>query len=685
MSIHEEKQLTQAYDLGLMGRLLRYAKPHAKRLMLSVCLVVLITIADLCGPYLIKIAIDDHINGLSLPMVDVGGTEAATVAPAVSYGNLVLVRERELDGKFPAEQLQNKQRYRIVKTGSTSELVQLTANGGTTPVAQLSKADVDRFRNQDIQALYRLSGFYLLLVSVTFILNYTQTYTLNLIAQKIIYTLRANLFAHLQRLSFSFFDRNPVGRLVTRITNDTQTLNDMYSNVMINLIKDIFMLIGIMVVMLNLNVRLALVSFLTLPLIIAATIVYRKYAREAMREVRIKLAQINATLNENITGMRVVQIFHREKQQNRKVEAINRSHFDANTKELHVSSLYRPVMDFVYAIGLALLIWFGGGQMVQGAVEFGVLYAFVDYINRFFKPIQDLAEKFTILQQSMVSSERIFELLDEKDDLPEPAHPRHLDNVAGSIVFEQVSFAYNPGEWVLKDIDLTIKPGETVAFVGATGAGKSSIISLLCRFYDVQKGSIRLDGVDIRELPKQELRNYIGLVQQDVFLFSEDIKTNIRLGNDTLKDEDIRNICEYVNADVFIEKLPRGYDEPVMERGANLSAGQRQLIAIARTLAFNPSILILDEATANIDTETELLIQDAFQKISSGRTTIIVAHRLSTIQHADKIVVLHKGTIREMGTHQELLLKNGLYRKLYELQYRESYTEKAEQAEKAAT
>ncbi|CAG7599087.1 putative multidrug resistance ABC transporter ATP-binding/permease protein YheH [Paenibacillus solanacearum] len=680
MSIHEETQLTKAYDLGLIGRLLRYAKPHYKKIMLSICLVVLITIADLCGPYLIKIAIDDHINGISLPMVDVSGTNAAAVAPAVSYGSWLLVRERELEGKFPLDQLQGKQRFRIVKNGMSTELAELSASGGTTVVAQLAQADVDRFRSQDIGALYRLSGFYLLLVSATFLLNYTQTYTLNLIAQKIIYTLRANLFAHLQRLSFRFFDRNPVGRLVTRVTNDTQTLNDMYSNVMINLIKDVFMLIGIMIVMLSLNVRLALVSFLTLPLIIAATLVYRKYAREAMREVRIKLAQINATLNENITGMRVVQMFHREAQQNRKVEAINRSHFDANTKELHVSSLYRPVMDFVYAIGLALLIWFGGGQMVQGAVEFGVLYAFVDYINRFFKPIQDLAEKFTILQQSMVSSERIFELLDEKDDLPEPARPIHLEKVEGSVVFDNVSFAYNPGEWVLKQIDLTIKPGETVAFVGATGAGKSSIISLLCRFYDVQEGSIRLDGTDIRDLPKQELRRHIGLVQQDVFLFSEDIKTNIRLGNDALSNEDIRRLCEYVNADVFIEKLPRGYDEPVMERGANLSAGQRQLIAIARTLAFNPSILILDEATANIDTETELLIQDAFRKISSGRTTIIVAHRLSTIQHADKIVVLHKGTIRETGTHQELLQKNGLYWKLYELQYQEAFSAEADKA-----
>jgi ATP-binding cassette subfamily B multidrug efflux pump len=677
MSIHEEKKMDKVYDFGLIRRLLLYAKPHFKMLSISLCLVVLITAADLCGPYLIKVAIDNHINGLSLPMVDVTGVKEAKDAPAAQYNGMQLSREREIKDLVPAGELEGRARYQLVGITGGYVLVRLEADGGRSPVAKLTEEELQQFRKQDVSALYRLSGIYLLLVSVTFLLNYTQSYSLNLVAQKIIRTLRNELFVHLQKLSFGFFDRNPVGRLVTRVTNDTQTLNDMYSTVMINMIKDIFMLIGIMVVMLTLNVKLALISFITLPLIIAATMIYRAYAREAMRDVRLKLAQINASLNENISGMRVVQIFHRERQQYDKVKAINTSHFHANTKELHLSSLYRPVMDFIYAIGLSLIVWFGGGQMLQGAVEFGVLYAFVDYMNRFFKPIQDLAEKFTILQQSMVSSERIFELLDEKDELPEPDKPKHLDHVQGSIVFDRVSFAYNPGEWVLQDINLTIRPGETVAFVGATGAGKSSIISLLSRFYDVQMGSILLDGIDIRELGKKELRSHIGLVQQDVFLFSEDIRSNIRLGNSKLTHADIRSICEYVNADVFIEKLPRGYEEPVMERGVNLSAGQRQLIAVARTLAFNPSILILDEATANIDTETELLIQDAFQKISSGRTTLIVAHRLSTIQHADKIVVLHKGRIREVGNHQELLGQDGLYRKLYELQYRESFSSKA--------
>ncbi|GIQ70527.1 ABC transporter ATP-binding protein [Xylanibacillus composti] len=674
MSIHEEEKLGKAYDARLIRRLLRYTKPHKGLLILSLVLVALITIAELSGPYLIKVAIDDHINGLHLPMVDMQGEEVPKGVPAVQLDERVLVREKKLSGKLEPESLAMKPVFYIEKQGDMYALMEWRADGAERfMVKRLTEEEVDRFRDQDVRGLYWLSGLYLFLVSSAFLLNYGQTYILNLIAQRIIRKMRSDMFAHLQRLSFSFFDRNPVGRLVTRVTNDTQTLNEMYSNVMINLLKDFCMLAGIMVFMLLLNVKLALVAFLTLPLIVGATFVYRKYAREALREVRSKLSRINAALNENITGMRVVQMFHREQRQFDKVHAINRSHFDANNRELHLSSLYRPVMDFIYAIGLALIIWYGGGQMVSGVLEFGVLYAFIDYVNRFFKPIQDMAEKFTVLQQSMVSSERIFQMLDERDELPEPTAPRHLDNVKGEIRFEHVSFAYNPNEPVLHDVDLTISPGETVAFVGATGAGKSSIISLLCRFYDVQQGRITIDGVDVRDLPKKELRGHIGLVQQDVFLFSDDIKTNIRLGNEHIDDEKVREICRFVNADAFIEKLPRQYDEPILERGVNLSAGQRQLLAVARTLAFNPSILILDEATANIDTETELLIQDAFAKISKGRTTLIVAHRLSTIQHADKIVVLHKGRIREIGSHQELLRQDGLYRKLYELQYREAY------------
>jgi len=673
MSMQEEEQLVQSYDLRLIARLLRYAKPHKRLLALALALVFLITAAELSGPYVIKVAIDDHMNGLTLPMVDATNRALPEGIAATEFAGMRLVRVRELQGTTLANEAAGWPAYRIEERGASYALQRIDAAGGAIGEATpLSKDDVALFRQQDVTALYRLSALYFGLITAAFVFNYIQTYILNYTAQRIIRTMRTDLFSHLQRLSFAFFDRNPVGRLVTRVTNDTQALNEMYSNVMINLIKDVFMLLGIMGVMAALNANLALITFATLPLIVAATFVYRKYARIAMQEVRIKLSKINATLNENISGMRVVQIFHREKQQYDKVHAINRSHFDANSKELHLSSLYRPVMDFIYAIGLALLIWFGGGKLVSGALEFGVLYAFIDYVNRFFKPIQDLAEKFTILQQSMVSAERIFQLADETDDLPEPRHPKPLTDIRGEIKFENVSFAYTPGDWVLRNVDLTIAPGQTAAFVGATGAGKSTIISLLCRFYDVTEGRITIDGVDIRDVPKRELRRRIGLVQQDVFLFSEDILTNVRLGNEDISEEEVKDICRYVDAADFIEKLPRGYREPIMERGVNLSAGQRQLLAVARTLASRPSVLVLDEATANIDTESEELVQNAFRRISEGRTTLIVAHRLSTIQHADQIVVLHKGRVREVGTHQELLAQNGLYRKLYELQYRES-------------
>ncbi|WP_274364610.1 ABC transporter ATP-binding protein [Paenibacillus thermotolerans] len=673
--MQDEERLAKTYDIRLIWRLLGFAKPHARILSVSFLLVLMITALDLSGPLIIKTAIDDHINGLRLEMVDTQGIRIPEGVPATEFQGKRLVRKRELEQAGAAGIANGLDAY-VIEAKDGAYMLRPSTSGDGEAVS-LTKEEVSRFREQDVQALYRLSGLYLLLISAAFALNYAQTYTLNLAAQKIIYKIRSALFSHLQRLSFSFFDRNPVGRLVTRVTNDTQTLNDMYSNVMINLLKDIFMLLGIMGVMLYLNVQLALVAFITLPLIIAATFLYGKYAREAMREVRAKLARINASLNENITGMRVVQIFHREQRQYDSVSGINREHFHANTKELHLSSLYRPIMDFIYALGLTLILWYGTGKLTGGVLEFGVLYAFVDYVNRFFKPIQDLAEKFTILQQSMVSSERIFQMLDQEDDLPEPKAPKRLEQVKGEIVFENVSFAYNPGEWVLQDINLRIRPGETVAFVGATGAGKSSIISLLCRFYDVQKGRITIDGVDIRELPKQELRRIVGLVQQDVFLFSDSVKENIRLGNERISDAEIREICRYVNAAEFIEKLPKRYEEPIMERGANFSAGQRQLLAVARTLAFKPSILVLDEATANIDTETELLVQEAFEKISEGKTTLIVAHRLSTIQHADHIVVLHKGQIREVGSHQQLLNRNGLYRKLYELQYKESFIRSA--------
>ncbi len=537
----------------------------------------------------------------------------------------------------------------------------------------LTDEELQLFRKEDISSLITIGLFFFGLLLAGFILNYIQIYLLQYTGQKIIFSIRQEVFSHVQSLPLSFFDKNPVGRLLTRVTNDSEALNDMYTNVLINLFKDIFILIGIVVVMLNLNVQLALISFVSLPLIIGTSLIYKKLARDAFRIVRTKLARINATLNENISGMRIVHIFKREKQQFSQFDEINRSHYDSSMKELKTAAIFRPSMDLIYSISLALLIWFGGRGVISGLFEFGVLYAFIDYTRRFFQPINDLTEKYTIMQSAMASSERIFQLLDQKDTIPNPAQPVAVESVIGKIEFDHVWFAYQNEEWILKDISFTIEPGEMVAFVGATGAGKSSIISLLGRFYDIQKGTIRIDGVDIKTMDKYQLRKNIGIVLQDVFLFAGDIKSNIRLNNMKINDEEIQQVARYVNADHFIEKLPDQYNEEVKERGSTLSQGQKQLLAFARTLAFDPSILILDEATANIDTETELLIQDALTKLTQGRTTIIVAHRLSTIQHADKIIVLHKGQIREIGTHQQLLSNGGLYYKLYQLQYKDNF------------
>ncbi|KKM11735.1 hypothetical protein SY88_07335 [Clostridiales bacterium PH28_bin88] len=526
-------------------------------------------------------------------------------------------------------------------------------------------------REVAVAGLWRLGGLYFLAILLNFLLSYGQAYLLQFTGQKIIYDIRLQVFTHLQRMSLSFFDRNPVGRLVTRVTNDTETLNEMYTSVLVNLFKDLFLLAGIILVMLRLDVGLALVSFTGLPLVLVATRLYQGQAREAYRMVRTRLARLNAFLAEHISGMRVIQIFHREQAKQAEFEQVNHDHYQASMRELFTFAVFRPSMDFIYSLVLAMLLWYGGGQIIREHVSFGVLYAFINYIEQFFRPINDLSEKYTILQSAMASSERIFQLLDRPPEITEPANPVPLPLVRGRIEFDGVWFAYEPGEWVLKDVSFSIEPGETVAFVGATGAGKTSIISLISRLYDVQQGEIRIDGVNIKDVALSHLRRHIGVVMQDVFLFAGDIQGNIRLNNEEISDRRVREVAGYVNADHFIRLLPNGYAEEVKERGATLSTGQRQLLAFARALAFDPAILVLDEATANIDTETELLIQDALKKITRGRTTIVIAHRLSTIQHADRIIVLHRGRVRETGTHQELLARGGMYYDLYQLQYRD--------------
>jgi ATP-binding cassette subfamily B protein len=526
-----------------------------------------------------------------------------------------------------------------------------------------------------INGVTHIGILYLIIITVAFIINYGQIYLIPYTGQKIIFNLRQQIFEHLQSLSLSFFDKNPVGRLVTRVTNDTDTLNEMYTSVIANLFNDIFIIFGIIIAMVSYNVKLALISLSTTPLIIVGMYIYRKLASQAYRLVRVRLARINAFLSEHISGMKIVQLFVTEHKKSKEFEKINKDYYDANMRQLTIFAIFRPSMDVIYSLTLALLIWYGGKDIISHKVEFGVLYAFVNYLQQLFQPIFDISEKYDILQSAMASAERIFILLDTKEQIKDPKEPIPLEDIQGKIEFKNVWFSYNGKDWVLKDVSFVVNPGETVAFVGATGAGKSSIISLLSRFYDIQKGEILIDGIDIRKVRQQDLRKHIGVVLQDVFLFTGDIKSNIRLNNKNITDNDIYMVAKYVNAHHFIKKLPESYESKVTERGSTLSAGQRQLLAFARALAFNPKILVLDEATANIDTETERLIQDALKKLTKGRTTLVIAHRLSTIQHADKIIVLHKGRIREMGTHNELLQKKGLYYNLYMLQYKDQLIE----------
>jgi ABC-type multidrug transport system fused ATPase/permease subunit len=445
----------------------------------------------------------------------------------------------------------------------------------------------------------------------------------------------------------------------------------MYTSVLISLISDIFIIVGVLVAMFLLNVKLGLVTLIALPLVFGAAMIFKKYDRDAYRDVRTRIAKINSSLAENISGMKTDQIFAKEDKKFREFEKINKSYREASVRQITVFAVFRPTIDFFYAITLSAIIWFGGVSVIQEIIPFGLLYAFINYLGELFQPIYDITEKYDILQSAMASSERIFALLDNNDKIKKSEKPLFLDKVKGEIEFKNVWFAYNENEWVLRDVSFKIKSGEKIAFVGATGAGKTSIISLISRFYDIQKGEILIDGVNIKDLDMDNLRHNIATVLQDVFLFTGDIKNNIRLNENSISDEKVIEAARYVNADKFIEKLPDKYDSYVNERGSTFSQGERQLIAFARAIAFNPPILVLDEATSNIDTETESLIQDALEKITKDRTTIIVAHRLSTIKKADKIVVLHKGKIREMGKHDELLEKQGLYYNLYQLQYKE--------------
>lgn len=528
---------------------------------------------------------------------------------------------------------------------------------------------IDTFgANGDYDVIIATAIKYAVVLALSFAFNIAQTWILQKTGQNIILQMRKDLYRHIQSLGSRYFDITPVGKLVTRVTNDVEALNEMYSGILVQLFRNIVKIVGLAGVMLVLDVRLAAISFVLMPLVIGLTVLCQKIARNIYRLYRTRLTDINTFLSEHLSGMKIIQIFGRQERKFEEFHDKNTKLYKAFYREMLMYAVFRPIIYILSILSLMIVLWFGSRNVFDEIISVGTLYIFSNYIRSFFDPIQELAEQFSTLQSSIASAEKIFTVMDEDEFIPEVENPKQPDKITGKIEFDHVWFAYDGENYVLKDVSFVINPGEKVAFVGATGAGKSSILNLIGRYYDIQKGHIYIDGIDIRQLSKKKLRSAIGQMQQDVFIFEGDVAYNIRLNDDAITDAQVKAAAEYVNASHFIEKLPQGYHEPVTERGATFSAGERQLLSFARTLAHNPSILVMDEATANIDTETEILIQEALEKLMDGRTTIMVAHRLSTIQHADCIMVMHKGRICERGTHRELLEQDGIYRKLYELQ-----------------
>ncbi len=624
-NIHEEEVLGKAYDSRLMKRLLTYLRPYRWHVVIAMISIVLKAGADVLGPYLTKTAIDRYL---------------ARSNAAGAHGFL----DRFLS---------------------------------STPMVGIAQ----------VAALYIGAQLFV------FLLEFAQTYFMQWTGQMVMFDLRSQIFRHLQQMHIGFYDKNPVGRLVTRVTTDVDALNEMFTAGVVSIFEDIFVLAGIVAIMLRMKWWLALITFSVLPLIFIATMIFRKKVRDSYRRIRVAIARINAYLQEHVSGIVVLQLFNREKRAYNKFEKINATHMDAFKDAIMAHAVYYPVVEILSATAIAAVVWFGGGQVLRGAVTLGVMVAFMQYAQRFFRPIQDLSEKYNILQSAMASAERVFKLLDTPVEIVNPEHPRKATG-PGRIEFDHVWFAYrnvpppetaevpangngapesHAGEpdWVLRDVSFVVDPGENVAFVGHTGAGKTTIISLLLRFYDVQKGAIRIDGVDIRNLDITDLRRRFGVVLQDPFLFSGTVQDNIRLGSSWIQDEAVERAAEEVNVADFIRSLPQGFREPVRERGSTLSTGQKQLISFARALAHDPKILVLDEATSSVDTETEFRVREALTRLVEGRTSLVIAHRLSTIQRADKIIVMHKGQVREMGSHQQLLANRGIYWKLYQLQYKD--------------
>lgn len=630
----EEEILGKAYDSRLMARLLKYLRPYRWQVAIALISILLKSFADVLGPYLTKVAIDRYLS----------------------------------------------------------------------PAKGLSSGFWSWLSPRAITGIAQIAAIYVGLLVFSFLLEFLQTYFMQWTGQKVMFDLRRQIFRHLQRLHVAFFDKNPVGRLVTRVTTDVDALNEMFTSGVVSIFEDVFVLLGILGVMLCMNWKLALITFAVLPFIVYSTKVFRDRVRDSYRRIRVAIARINSYLQEHISGMVVLQLFNRERKAYNRFSEINRNHMDAYKDAIMAYSVYYPVVEILSAIAIACVIWFGGGdvmrnvransvsvsfnwktlvafRLVPTVASLGVLVAFIQYALRFFRPIMDFSEKYNILQSAMAASERIFKLLDTPVQVVSPAVTKRPEG-AGRIEFDHVWFTYRDvaeegakdgvaADWVLRDVSFNIESGETVAIVGHTGAGKTTLISLLLRFYDVQKGAVRIDGVDVKDMDLADLRSRFGVVLQDPFLFSGTIGGNIRLGTRRIQDKDVEKAAEDVNLADFIRALPKGFDEEVRERGSTLSTGQKQLISFARALAHEPKILILDEATSSVDTETEFRVRDALSRMVEGRTSLIIAHRLSTVQRADKIIVMHKGQVREMGTHQQLLVQRGIYFKLYQLQYKD--------------
>ncbi len=627
ISHHEEESLEKAFDSRLMRRLLAYLRPYRGMTVAAVALMLVSSLLQLVGPPAVAVAMDLFIWPRS-------GTRLS--GPSAWVASLLHAR-------------------------------------GIDP------------SHVQVQGLTVISAIYLAALAFTFAVVYAEGYVMQLMGQYVMNDMRREIFAHLQRLPISFYDRNPIGRLVTRVTTDVDALNELLSAGIVAIFGDILLLVGIVGILFLYDWRLALVAFSIMPLIVLLTSWFRARVRDSFREVRVKIARINAFLQEHITGMPVVQLFNREARAASEFAEINKDHRDANVRAIFYYAVFFPGVELITSIGTGLLLWVGGGRVISKVITIGILFAFLQLAQRFYQPLSDLSEKYNILLGAMASSERIFRLLDTEPAILPPAHPYQPENIRGAIEFDHVVFSYKEGEPVLRGLTFRLEPGETLAVVGHTGAGKSTLANLLLRFYDVDSGAVRVDGVDVREWDAPRLRRSIAMVLQDVFLFSGTVAQNIRLGEESITDERVRWAAAEVHALPFIEKLPNGLDAPVRERGAGLSVGQKQLIAFARALAFDPKILILDEATSSIDTETEQLIQKALDRLLIGRTSIVIAHRLSTIQKADRILVMHKGEIREMGTHQELLALRGIYYRLYLLQYKDQELERREHPHPSAT